>query len=647
MKRILTVVLLAAGLAACNDSTGSDNGPRLSELSISPTLVYTAVNDTAQLSVEAVDTDGDDVANPDVDFESSNTGIARVDDEGVVTGVAVGTATITARAGGATDQVTVNVVAAGSLLSLNVNSDQGCTNAIMRKARIVATSTRAIIVEDVNNPPGGFTNAEYQEIANKFDAVVYPTDVANFGTPGDIDNNGGRSIIFYTRAVNELTPRGSNFYVGGFFYARDLFPRTATPRQGACPASNVAEIFYMLAVDPSGEVNGNARGKAFVRRVTVGTLAHEFQHLINSSRRLLINTNADWPETVWMDEGLSHVAEELNFFVDAGLQPRQNLGAPQIQTPAARFASFDEFAFANFARFEEYLQTPEVTSPIANNDDLGTRGATWNFLRYAADRRGGSEQTFWFNLVNQPDTGYTNLQAALATDPQLYFRDWTVSNYADDAVPGAPARFQQPTWNLRSIFSLNTLGGSTYPLRVRTLTAGTTANTAIRSSTAAYFRFAVPAGGTGDIRVSAQGSTEAGACTTVNLAVGEAYQGGNTPSALCFGAGEYALIPYFASTSQTGTTEVNISVLGTGITAPVGPPSPSLAPVMAPPSFDRILSEAALQRDGGFHRRLRQSERTELAALVRGGRGGFTGALRDVSATPAPAEVRIQVLRTK
>jgi len=642
MKRILTVVLLAAGLAACGDSTGSDDGPRLSELSISPTLVYTAVNDTAQLSVEAVDTDGDDVANPDVDFESSNTSIARVDDDGVVTGVSVGTATITARAGGATDQVTVNVVAAGSLLSLNVNSDQGCTNAKIRKARIVATSARAIIVEDVNNPPGGFTNAEYQEIANKFDAVVYPTDVANFGAPGDIDNNGGRSIIFYTRAVNELTPRGSSFYVGGFFYARDLFPRTATPRQGACPASNVAEIFYMLAVDPSGEVNGNTRSKAFVRRVTVGTLAHEFQHLINSSRRLLVNTNSKWPETVWMDEGLSHVAEELNFFVDTGLQPRQNLGAPQIQSPASRFASFEEFAFANFARYEQYLEMPELTSPIANNDDLGTRGATWNFLRYAADRRGGSEQTFWFNLVNQPDTGYTNLQAVLATDPQVYFRDWTVSHYADDAVP-TPARFQQPTWNLRSIFSLNSLGGS-YPLRVRTLASGVALNTAIRSSTAAYFRFAVATGSLGDIRVSQQGTTEAGGCATVTLAVGEVYQGGSTPSALCFGTGEYVLIPYFASTSQTGTTEVNISVVGTGITAPVGPPNPSLSPVMPPPSFDRILSEAALKRDAGFHQRLRQSERSELTALVRG--GGFT-ARREVSAAPASADVRIQVLRIK
>jgi hypothetical protein len=642
MKRIFTALLLAAGLAACGDSTGS--GPQLSKLDISPGVVFTAVNDTARLTVDARDTDGAKVTNPDVDFESANTAIARVDDKGVVTGVAVGTTTVTARAGGVTDQVTVNVVAAGTLLSLNVNSSQGCTNAKIRKARIVATSQRAIIVEDVTNPAGGFTNAEYQEIANKFDAVVYPVDVANFGAPVDIDNNGGRSIIFYTRAVNELTPSNSNVYVGGFFYARDLFPRTTTGQLGGCAASNVAEIFYMLAVDANGEVNGNTRSKAFVRRVTVGTLAHEFQHLINSSRRLYVNTNADWPETVWLDEGLSHVAEELSFYADAGLSPRQNLGAPDV-APSARFVKFDEFALANFARYERYLEQPETSSPIANNDDLETRGATWNFLRYAADRRGGSEQQFWFNLVNQPDTGYTNLQAAIGSDPQPYFRDWTVSHYADDAVPNVPARFQQPSWNLRSIFTLSVLGGS-YPLKVRTLAAGTPLTTPIRPSTAAYFRFGVPAGGTGDIRVSAQGTTEAGACTPVNLAVGEVYQGGNTPSSLCFGAGEYTLIPYFSSTSQTGSTTVNVTVVGTGITAPVGPPNPSLAPMAGPPSFDRSISEAALRRDTDFHQRLRLNERAELVSLVRGGRG-FPAARRNVFPAPAPPEVRIQVLRTK
>ena len=42
-----------------------------------------------------------------------------------------------------------------------------------------------------------------------------------------IDEN-QRVIIFYTRAVNELTPSGADSYVGGFFYNRDLFPTSGT-----------------------------------------------------------------------------------------------------------------------------------------------------------------------------------------------------------------------------------------------------------------------------------------------------------------------------------------------------------------------------------------------------------------------------------
>jgi len=71
--------------------------------------------------------------------------------------------------------------------------------------RVVAKSARAIVVADTGNPAGGFTDADYRGIAATFDTLVYPVDVRHFGEPTDLDNN-GRSIIFYTRAVNELTP---------------------------------------------------------------------------------------------------------------------------------------------------------------------------------------------------------------------------------------------------------------------------------------------------------------------------------------------------------------------------------------------------------------------------------------------------------
>ena len=52
--------------------------------------------------------------------------------------------------------------------------------------------------------------------------------------------------------------------------------------------SNTGEMFYLLAPDPTGAINGNVGATGFVDSVTTSVLAHEFQHLINASRRLYV-----------------------------------------------------------------------------------------------------------------------------------------------------------------------------------------------------------------------------------------------------------------------------------------------------------------------------------------------------------------------
>ena len=118
----------------------------------------------------------------------------------------------------------------GQILQLNV--DEGCnTPPRYRFGRVVAVTTTAIVVADTGNPAGGFTDADYQSVGVTFDTLVDPLDRAAFGDPSDIDGN-GRSILFFTRAVNELTPAGSQGVIGGFFNPRDLFPRTDADRLG-------------------------------------------------------------------------------------------------------------------------------------------------------------------------------------------------------------------------------------------------------------------------------------------------------------------------------------------------------------------------------------------------------------------------------
>jgi len=609
MKRTLLVLLLAvAVLPACKDTPSGPSGEPLSTLSISPNPLYLGVSDTMRLTATGTTTSGDET-NPAPSYKSSNTGVATVSSDGLVRGVSQGTTQITAKSGGQTVTVTVNILASG-IRTFNVNSQSNCDAPNFHGARLVATSAHAQIYEDLTNPTGGFTDAEYQGIINELENTVYPTDVANFGTPTDIDGN-GKFIVLYTRAVNDLTPVGASFLYGGFFHPRDVFPKTAQPGFEACAGSNAGEMFYMLVPDPTGVSNGHVRTKTYVRGSTVGTIAHEFQHLINTSRRLYVN-NADDYEEVWLDEALSHVAEELNFYAASGLAPRQNLGQAEILASDTRRNAFNEFQLENFGRLDEYLQAPAQNAPYADDDDLATRGAGWSFLRYSADRRGGSDQTFWNQVVNSTTHGLANLQAVLGTDPVLWARDWAVANYTDDAVP-VQAVFTHPSWKFRDMFQNAAFGG--FHLQVQTLGAGTTTNS-IQAGSAAYYKFGVAAGQTADVRVAPSG-TVAGACTAVNLAVGGVQQLTlGSGLALCFPGGaagqDYALIPFHAS--NTLDAFFSISITAANVVAPIPPPSPVRS--AGAPLFSLDGYSLAHPWDGGLERQMRERAYRELRPMV-------------------------------
>src|SRR5262245_7176003 len=222
----------------------------------------------------------------------------------------------------------------GSFVTLNAQALKACSEANNRRGRVAAVSTKAIVVADTGNPAGGFTDAEYASFAAMFDTLISPLDIAAFGAPSDIDNN-GKVVMFFTREVNALTPRSSDGVVGGFFFERDLFPLQDdnTLRLPGCAGSNVAEMFYLLVPDPDGLIS-KAHTKAPVADLTPGTIVHEFQHLINAGRRLYVN-DAETFEDTWLNEGLSHVAEELLYYKVSGISPRQNIDSTKARTAVA------------------------------------------------------------------------------------------------------------------------------------------------------------------------------------------------------------------------------------------------------------------------------------------------------------------------
>lgn len=406
-------------------------------------------------------------------------------------------------AGGARFNVTAAAApVVGTLLTLNTDSRFGTSQQIcnefsdMRTGRVEAIGARAVIVADTANPVDGMTPADYAHVAATMDTLVWPVVAGTFGEPADIDDN-ARVVIFYTRAVNEMTPPGVTYVVGGFFYSRDLFPRET------CPLSNQAEIFYMLAADPSGTVNGHVRTTENVIRSTLGTVGHELQHLISASRRLyVIGAQSTYNEEVWLNEGLSHISEELLFYRASGLTPGSNVTLESVLASERRREAINQFGLANLGRFSAYLDAPEANSPFSPDDELATRGSAWAFLRYAADRRGGDQRQLWYDLVNNSRLGLANLQHHLGVDPRVWARDFNVALYTDDAVPGVAPELTYPSWNFRSLYPAIT-NPSRYPLRTRALTSSTPIS--LRASGAAYLRTAVTAGSRGQVRVSPAG----------------------------------------------------------------------------------------------------------------------------------------------
>ena len=381
----------------------------------------------------------------------------------------------------------------GQLVQLNANANgSACFDVSMRQGRVEAITDRVIIVADMNNPSGGFTREDYEHFGEEFDNLVYPTLDAHFPPPTDIDGN-GRVIVFFTRAVNELTPPGSTGFVGGFFWSRDLF--TAAE----CVASNQGEIFFALVPDPNREASTIAHSRENVFHSALATIGHEYQHLINAGRRIYVN-QAEWEE-IWLDEGLSHMAEELLFYAATGLAPGSNIGGAALT--GARAQAVNRFMRQNLTRYGLYLQGVRRESPFRPEASLETRGATWAFLRYVADHSPKSDREFLFALVDTPLTGLENLAAAIGQSPLEWARRWGVSLYTDDRLGGPDPFLQQPSWHFRSLLPL--LFPGSFPLRSDGLDPNEELRLELRGGTSGFVRFGTLYGMVGELAIEVGG----------------------------------------------------------------------------------------------------------------------------------------------
>jgi hypothetical protein len=313
-------------------------------------------------------------------------------------------------------------------------------------ATALSVGTHIAIFVDNAAPQNGLAQSDLDNLRTLFDTRLYETDTLAFGRESDIDNN-GMVIVVMTGKVNSVVSRDTCLatgFVAGFFFGADLIttPPFATGNNG--------EIFYSIVADPTGSLSC-AHPVSEVTQLVPVTFVHEFQHMISFNQHFLLRRAP--PEDLWLNEGLSHYAEEhggRTFLPDTG--------------------TFCNYVFGDLDNSGQYFSAPQNhflvdTAGIGGQPE---RGAYWLFVRYLVDQFStdtsvAAQNSFTRTLEATTLVGAGNVSAATGTNFAILLERWALANYVSDlsGFP-APPELQYVTWQFRSAFpTLRTACGNT------------------------------------------------------------------------------------------------------------------------------------------------------------------------------------------
>jgi hypothetical protein len=257
-------------------------------------------------------------------------------------------------------------------------------------------------------------------------------------------------IVLFTPVVNSLTkpdpqdPSACDFYVAGFFTGFDLASTSTN--------SNHGEVFYSSVAGPQTP-DMCAVGKDDVTRLTPATFIHELQHMISFNQHVLVRNGSE--ENVWLNEGLSLIAEELG-----GKYYEQKYPAPAGRTnPSQLFPDSSQgFLVPNMEYLYDYLRAPTDSASVTTFADFGSvyeRGAAWYFLRWLGDQKG---EDIYGRLVQTNLRGIENVRTQAGEDFSTLFGDFAIAAYIGDSLPGLPRtsippRYRTPSRNFRAIYN--------------------------------------------------------------------------------------------------------------------------------------------------------------------------------------------------
>ncbi len=336
--------------------------------------------------------------------------------------------------------------ALGHERTFEVCTSADCSGFTDVTATAVYVGEKAAIYLDNTVPTGGYAPQDIDGTGQLFDEYLYPLDTTSFGRESDLDNN-GVVVALLTDAVNDLSPNcnSDGSVILGYFYGNDLIPGNAH--------SNAGEIFYSLVPapdDPDCRID-----LAFAQEYLGPTFIHEFQHMISFNQHVLVRGGSS--EDTWLNEGLSHYAEEL-----AGRAVPDQFCDGDCLT---------RFAVGDIGNSYSYLTDPEqffLIEPGSSNGSLAERGANWLFVRWLVDQFGAdlTGAAFTRQLVETSRVGHANVEAVAVQPFTTLIPEWQLANYTDN-LPGftaASERLRYDSWDFRSTFgSLNSQSPGSFP----------------------------------------------------------------------------------------------------------------------------------------------------------------------------------------
>ena len=381
----------------------------------------------------------------------------------------------------------------GTTRAFKVCGDLNCKTLPIVRATLMKLGQHIAIYVDSAAPQPGLSQTDLDSLRAVFDTRLYEIDTTAFGRESDIDHN-GVVIVLMTNRVNQLvtsTECTTKGFVAGYFFGADIDPFYG-------PMYNNGEIFYSIVPDSNATLSCQHTTRGVKRLVPI-TFIHEFQHMISYNHHVLQGGKEG--EILWLNESLSHYAEELG-------------GRSYLPADTATYCTF---VFGDLYNSAQYFQAPQSyflvdTSGIGT---LASRGAYWLFLRYlldqySADTSFAQRSVFTRKLDITSLAGPQNVATQTGQVFERLLERWALANWVSD-LPGfaTPPELQYKMWRFRTDYGmlknrcaaagLNTTAlPTTLPL-VPPVGAGSTVNLSdvLRAGSGMYFRAQQGAGAPG------------------------------------------------------------------------------------------------------------------------------------------------------